>query len=166
MEAVAGKSIIRLFHENFFQPLGIENTVIDNMACASSSTATEMATMGQLLLNRGSYGDVRLFGPDAFEEMLPKPLNQYYPGVDLEIGTGLVWLRQEDPTAGKDGVPENKTLLSKNTIGHRAASGAVLRVDLDNGIVLVLMRETGKDEGENFVKLLRAIDEGIIDRKP
>ncbi len=163
MEVVGGKSIFRLMHENFFDPLGVKNTTIDDLACATVSSAQDIALMGQLLLNKGSYGDKVFFSPETFEKLLPKQLSEYYPEVDIEWGIGFVWMRADDPDAGKGGVPEGKTLLSKNTIGHGAASSAILRVDLDNEIVVAQVRNTaGPKYNEYFIRFLRAIDDSIL----
>jgi CubicO group peptidase (beta-lactamase class C family) len=163
MEVVSGKSIFRLMHENFFEPLGVSKTTIDDLATATTSSAEDIARMGQLLLNKGSYGDRIFFSPETFEKLLPKQLNKYYPSVDVEWGIGLTWMRANDPDAGKSGVPEDKTLLSKNTIGHGAASSAILRVDLDNEIVVSQVRNTaGPKYQEYLIKFLKAIDDSIL----
>ena len=163
MEAVSGKSVARLIHENFFEPLGVSKTTIDDLACCNVSSAEDLARMGQLLLNRGSYGDRVFFSPETFEKLLPKQLSEYYPEVDVEWGIGLTWMRANDPEAGKEGVPEDKTLLSKNTIGHGAASSAILRVDLDNEVVVTQARNTaGPKYQEYFIRFLRAIDDSIL----
>jgi hypothetical protein len=100
----------------------VKNTIIDDLACETTSSAEDIARMGQLLLNRGSYGD-----------------------------------------AGKGGIPEGKTLLSRNTIGHGAASNAILRVDLDNEVVVSQVRNTAGPRYQGyFVKFLKAIYDSII----
>jgi CubicO group peptidase (beta-lactamase class C family) len=163
MEVVSGKSIFRLMQENFFEPLGMNNTTIDDLACATTSSAEDIARMGQLLLNRGSYGDKVFFSPESFEKLLPKELSEYYPGVDGNRGIGLNWCRETDPDAGKGGVPKDKTLLSKNIIGHGAASGAILKVDMENEIVVVQVRNTaGPKYNEYLIKFLRTIDDSIF----
>ncbi len=166
MEVVSGKSIIRLMQENFFEPLGVKNTKVDDMACATTSTAEDIARMGQLLLNRGSYGNRQFFFEETFEKLTPKPLGQFYPGIEPDWGIGLTWMRERNPEEGKNGVPVDSTLLSTNTIGHGAASSAIMRVDLNNEVVVSQVRNTaGKNFTENFIKFLKAIDESIIDRK-
>jgi len=114
---------------------------------------------GQLLLNRGSYGDKQYFTPATFEKMMPIKLSTLYPGVQDEYGVGLSWMRAWDAKS-------NRSLLSNNTIGHGAASGSVFRVDLDNELVIVLLRNDGwKDYESHLADFLRAIDDGIIDKK-
>jgi CubicO group peptidase (beta-lactamase class C family) len=98
-------------------------------------------------------------------------LRSFWPNAKFDIpwGMGLTYFNERDPRAGKDGVPENKTLLSKKTFCHGAASGAVLRVDPENEVVVTLVR-TKNSEGDaykvNLAKFLLAVDEGIVDRKP
>lgn len=136
MEVVSGKSIPRLMYENFFEPLGIQHTTIYDLACATTSSAEDIASMGQLLLNKGSYGDRIFFSPETFEKLVPRKLNEYYPelGDDIEWGIGLTWRR----TIGS----EEKIILSKNTIGHGAASYSIFSVDLDNDIIVAQVRNT------------------------
>jgi hypothetical protein len=163
MEIVSGKSIFRLMRENFFDPLGLENTTLEeDLGFSCFSTAGDFAKFGQLLLNKGSYGELKFFSPRTFEKILPMPLNEYYPGIDKEWGIGITWMRQKNPDAGKNGVPENATVLSKNVIGHGSATSAILRVDLDNDLVIAQSRRRGgKAYGKYLVKFLMAIEEGL-----
>lgn len=162
MEMVSGKSIFRLMHENFFGPLGIKNTTIDDLACATSSTAEDLARIGQLILNKGSYGDIRFFSQETFQELLPVKLDRFYPKVPYQYGIGLALIRQPHPDAGKEGVPKDAVILSQNVVGHDGASGAMVRVDIDNELVIVQTRDAmGKDYGKYLVKFLAAIEEGL-----
>ena len=163
METVSGKSIVRLMHENFFEPLGLANTTIDNLATSARCSAEDTARIGQLLLNRGTYGDRVFFSPETFEKMLPRQLGEFYPEVDMEWGVGLVWMRESHPDMGTDGIPAGATLLSENTIGHGSATSAILRVDLDNEIVVAQVRSTaGPKYREFFVQFLQAIHESVM----
>jgi CubicO group peptidase (beta-lactamase class C family) len=64
-------------------------------------------------------------------------------------------------------VAADKTLLSKMTFCHGAASGAVLRVDPVNEVVVTVVRsKQGANYKPNLYKLLKAVDDGIIDRQP
>lgn len=161
MEVVSGKSIFRLMRENLFDPLELKNTTLEeDLGFSCFSTAGDFAKFGQLLLNRGSYGDLSFFSPQTFENILPKPLNMYYPDIDKEWGIGITWMRQKHPSAGKNGVPEDATVLSKNVIGHGSATSAILRVDLDNDLVITQSRRRGgKAYGEYLTKFLMTIEE-------
>jgi len=98
MELVSGKSIFRLMRENLFDPLGMTHTTLEeDLGFSCFSTAANMATLGQLLLNRGSYGDLVFFSPRTFERLMPQPLSRFYPAIDKEWGIGLTWMRQPSP---------------------------------------------------------------------
>ncbi|MBN1996072.1 beta-lactamase family protein [candidate division KSB1 bacterium] len=163
MEMVSGKSIFRLFRENFFDPLELKNTILEeDLGFSCFSNAGEFAVFGQLLLNRGSYGDLYFFSPQTFEKLLPQPLDSYYPNIHQDWGIGLTWMRQTHPDAGKDGLAEDRTILSKNVIGHGSATSAILRVDLDNNLVICqTRRRAGKSYDQYLEKFLKTIADGI-----
>ncbi|MFC1736573.1 serine hydrolase domain-containing protein [Candidatus Hydrogenedentota bacterium] len=158
MEIVSGKSIFRLFHENFFNPLGLHNPTITNMGMGVICTVEDLARVGQLMANRGSYGETEFFSPATFEQLLPRPLAQMFPGIKTDegrtYGLGINWLGIDHPKADEEGVP----VLSKNTIGHKAGSSAVLRVDLDNDLVIAVSRfKKGKDYWEHLARFLLTV---------
>jgi CubicO group peptidase (beta-lactamase class C family) len=162
MEVVAGKSILRLMQENFLQPLGATNTNMADMACCTQSTAEDIARMAQLMLNRGAYGDLRFFSPETFEQLLPRRLDEFYPVVHMEWGIGLVWERDPHPDAGKNDIPAGAIMLGHNTIGHGAASSAVLRIDLDNDLLVVVTRNrAGPRYEEHLPRLLLTIAQNL-----
>lgn len=136
MEAVAGKSVGRLLRENLFDPLGMTNTTMDDLAYDTYSGTEDMATLAQMVLNRGAYGDMRFFSEETFEKLLPVSLDRFFPGLHQEWGLGIVWTREKEPESG-DWLP------SGNTIGHGAASGALFRVDLDRDLVIIQTRAQG-----------------------
>ena len=52
--------------------------------------------------------------------------------------------------------------LSKNVIGHGSATSAILRVDLDNDLVITQSRRRGgKAYGKYLVEFLMAIEDGL-----
>ena len=163
MEIVSGKSIFRLMRENLFDPLEMEDTTLEeDLGFSCFSTAGDFAKFGQLLLNKGSYGELEFFSPQTFEKMLPEPLNKYYPDINKDWGIGITWMRQKHPDAGKKGMPEDKTVLSRNVIGHGSATSAILRVDLDNDLVITQSRRRGgKAYNKYLVKFMLAIEEGL-----
>jgi len=164
MEIVSGKSIFRLMREHFFDLLGLENTLLEeDLGFGCHSTAGDLAVIGQLLLNRGSYGELQFFSEETFEKILPQPLNKYYPGIEVEWGIGLTWMRQSHPQAGESGNAADMTILSKNVIGHGSATATILRVDLDNNLVITqTRRQAGEAYEKNLEKLLLTIEEGLI----
>jgi len=163
MEIVSGKSIFRLMRENLFDPLEMKDTTLEeDLGFSCFSTAGDFAKFGQLLLNKGSYGELEFFSSGTFEKILPEPLNKYYPGIDRDWGIGITWMRQRHPDAGKNGVPEDKLIVNKNVIGHGSATLAILRVDLHNDLVITQSRRRGgKDYYKHLAKFLTAIEEGL-----
>jgi len=163
MEMVSGKSIFRLMRENFFDPLGLEHTILEeDLGFSCFSTAGEFAVLGQLLLNEGSYGDLKFFSTETFKQLLPKSLHQFYPDINVEWGIGLTWMRQKHPDAGINSIPDGQTILSKNVIGHGSATSAILRVDLDNDLVICQTRRRGgKAYNKYLEKFLMAIESGL-----
>ena len=171
MELITGKSVLRLIKENLFVPLHMTRSRISDVCHGAECTALDVAKFGQMLLNQGTYDRTRFFSKETFQKMLPVNLYSYWPNAkfDLPWGMGLTYFNERDPRAGRDGVPANKTLLSKKTFCHGAASGAVLRVDPANEVVVTVVR-TKNSEGDayktNLAKFLLAVDSGIVNRKP
>jgi CubicO group peptidase (beta-lactamase class C family) len=164
MEIASGKSILRLMRENLFDPLEMKNTILDeDLAYGCNSTAFDMAKIGQLLLNKGSYGELEFFSTQTFEKLLPEPLNKYYPVINEEKGIGITWMRYQRPATGEEKDDEDSIILSKNIIGHGSATSAVLMADLDNGIVITQSRRNGgKYFDEYLTKLLLMIEENLL----
>ena len=91
-------------------------------------------------------------------------MKDFYPDIDVDWGIGITWMRQPHPEAGKNDVPKDKTVLSKNVIGHGSATSAVLRVDLDNELVITQTRRiAGKDYGKYLLKLLQTVEQGLLE---
>jgi CubicO group peptidase (beta-lactamase class C family)/acetyl esterase/lipase len=163
MEIVSGKSIFRLMRESLFDPLGMSHTTLEeDLGFSCFSTAADFAKLGQLLLNQGAYGELTFFSPQTFAQLRPQPLSRFYPGLDKEWGVGITSMRQSHPDAGKNGVPSDATILSRNTIGHGSATAAILRVDLDNELVITqTRRRAGNDYDKHLLALLVALQEGL-----
>jgi CubicO group peptidase (beta-lactamase class C family) len=163
MEAIAQKSIFRIVHENLFTPLEMNTAVMEeDLAFSLNGTALDLAKVGQLLLNRGSYGSYKLFSPEVFEQILPKDLSQFYPGMNWEQGIGLTWMSQNHPDAGKNGLAPDQKLLSPRIIGHGSATSAILQVDLDHDIVITQSRRRGGAHYDAYLtKLLLAIEKNL-----
>lgn len=155
MEVVAGKSFVRLFHEDLFRPLGMEETPFFDLGFSAELSAADLAKIGQLIANRGAYGQYAFYSPATFEKILPRPLVEYYPALaqhedwrTLEWGAGLVWMPKPAPGGG--------WLLGPNVVGHGSASGCLLRVDLDSGIVIAQVRMTAGGHYDEYVDRLMA----------
>jgi CubicO group peptidase (beta-lactamase class C family) len=169
MEMMTGKPVLRLMKEDLFEPLGMDHSRSSDVCHGAEATALDVARLGQMLLNQGAYGNVRFFSKETFRQMLPTRIHDHWPQAqfDLPWGMGLTYFNEKDPDAGKNGVPANKTLLSKMTFCHGAASGAVLRVDPVNEVVVTVVRtQQGENYKPNLYRFLQAVDQGILDRQP
>ena len=165
MEQITGENVFRLMHEHFFDPLGDRDVKLTDLGFTAECTAADLARIGQLMLNRGAYGPLEFFSPKTFALMMPRTAADVFPRIarsDWEYGLGLSWMRQPDPEAGRHGVAPGRTILGRNTIGHGAFGGTVLRVDLDHDLVIAMPRAgQGKDYELHLVAFLQAIEEGL-----
>ncbi|MFP4501767.1 MAG: serine hydrolase domain-containing protein [Candidatus Hydrogenedentota bacterium] len=162
MELVSGKSFVRLFHEHLFRPLGLDEIPFFDLGFSMAFNARDLATIGQLMANRGAYGDQLFYSPATFDRLLPRPLSRFFPGLgdqkewkNTEWGVGLVWMREP--------APDNRGwLLSKNVVGHGSASGCILRVDLDHDLVIAQVRRTtGNHYDEHVARFLEILDASL-----
>lgn len=113
------------------------------------STAMDTATFGQMFLNRGVYGDVRILSPASVAEMT----RDQVPGIGARYGDevfpvaswGLGW----DVHGDKKRALWDGALHSPRTFSHGGAGGVLLWVDPVYDIVgvyfSVLLQETPKD---------------------
>jgi CubicO group peptidase (beta-lactamase class C family) len=152
MEYMTGASVVRLFHEGLYEPLGIPDVHMNVMGSSARLTALELAKVGQLLANRGRYGDKVFFSEETFESLLPRNLSEFYPSLDIEWGIGLTWMRVAKPGVSASAPLEERFILSPNTIGHGSATSCILHVDLDNGLVITQVRQTGGREYDKYLR--------------
>jgi len=156
MEVATGKSYWRLMWDHILSPLGMTHTRITSPDAGEQSTAEDMAKAGMLLLNRGRYGDREFFRPQSVAKVMPQPLKPFFPKLEGEYGCGIVWAREVVATGEK--------VLSENTVGHAAASGTIFRVDLDNELVVVLLRDKpGREYFTHCLAFLKAVEASLID---
>ena len=85
--------------------------------------------------------------------MLPAPLTKTLgPGARTIRGLGTVWYK-DDP-------------FSEGTFAHGAASAAILRIDMENNLIVSMTRNTA---GTNFNKykplFLQAVADAMVDLK-
>ncbi len=91
MESISGKSVPRLVYEQVFEPIGGTPIGPPILGYSVESTALDLLRLGQLALNRGSYGTKKLFSTETFNALLPRPLHEFYPDLDpaLRVGIGI-----------------------------------------------------------------------------
>ncbi len=163
MEMMTGKSIIRLFHENLYRPLGIQNVQMDDLAYGAKPTAFELGILAQWLANHGSYGDKQFISEETFQKLLPTNLSRYFKGIDVEWGIGLVRYTEQKPGTPPGSKDPQDMMFGMNVIGHGSASSCILRVDLDHDLVIVLVRRTaGEKFGEYQQRFFTAVSDCLL----
>lgn len=152
MEVVTGKSIFRLFREYLYDPLEMYDTVHDwDLGFSCQSTAYDLAKVGQLLLNGGSYGNLQFFTPETLEMILPKDLNEFYPGVNRKWGIGINY-------------QDRSGLISDNVIGHGSATSNTFWVVPEHDLVITQTRRRGtRNFGPNFRNVIRVVKKHLIE---
>ena len=139
MEIKTGQCAARLYHDHLFAPLGFQDMIMGNASSDGEFTAMELAVIGQLLANEGSYGEYQFISPETFKEMRPKTTGE--PTVAGEHGLGLHHIRHRRQGASTNLAEPGDLLFSKNTFGHGSLSGCILVVDPDQQLVIVQARK-------------------------
>jgi CubicO group peptidase (beta-lactamase class C family) len=153
LEAVSGESLPNYCLNHLLKPLGCTATDVPNGGGGTMSIPLDMAKIGQMLLNKGAYGDMRFMKENTFKQILPQNLSKVLSSpTDREYGFGVSWYKSDG--------------LGEGTFAHGAASSATLRIDPENDMVIVMTRNTA---GRNFKKyhprFIKAIVDGIIKDK-
>ncbi len=149
VEQLSGEALPIFYKKHLLDPLGCQDTDVTNSSYDAHSTARDMATIGQMLLNGGAYGDKRFFSEETFEKMLPRRLTKAIgPETEVVWGMGCYW--------AYDGA------TSDRTVTHGAASWATMRIDVKNDLVISMTRNSA---GRNFHKyrlpFIQAVVEGM-----
>jgi hypothetical protein len=96
VEYISGEALPQFYRHHLLDPLGCVHTDVTNSSYDARSTPMDIAKFGQMLLNRGSYGDKRFMSPQTFEQMLPQRLTKLLgPDTNIEWGIGLIWFKDE-----------------------------------------------------------------------
>ncbi|MBM3496523.1 MAG: beta-lactamase family protein, partial [Armatimonadetes bacterium] len=162
MELITGKSVARLFTEHLFAPLGFQDVPINDMAFGARLTARELAVLGQLLANKGSYGPKEFISEATYDKLLPRKLSEFWPAIGVEWGIGLTHMPDRRDGAGADSAALSDFNLGLRTIGHGSATSCILRVDPDQDLVIAMIRRTaGKDYDKHARALFAAVHEAI-----
>jgi beta-N-acetylhexosaminidase len=109
-------------------------------------TANDLAVMMQLMLNKGSYGDVTLFKPQTVESFTKRQSNI--------SRRGWGWDKPE-PEFGKGGSASK--FAPKSTFGHTGFTGTCVWADPENQLVYVFLSNRVYPAAENN----KLLDEGI-----
>jgi len=134
LEMVSGEALPLFYKHHLLDPLGCGNTDVTTSSWDARSTARDIATIAQMLLNGGAYGDKQFLCESTVKQMLPAKVTKLVPAdTTTEYGIGTAWFKNEG--------------LAEGTWGHRAGSNAVLRIDPGDDLVLVVARNAA---GPNF----------------
>jgi len=149
IEMVSGEAIPQFYKRHLLDPLSCENLDVFGNSWDSRAAPMDLAKVGQMLLNRGAYGDMRFIGEETFEQMLPRKLTKVL-GTDTNVvaGIGCYWMHEEE--------------FGKGTFGHGAASSADLIISPEKDMVVVMTRNTaGENFGKYHGKFLEAVAEAV-----
>jgi CubicO group peptidase (beta-lactamase class C family) len=174
---ISGEPLSQFAQREIFEPLGMKDTSYRwqdakmhryvrrltpmksfNAEWGSSlmrTTAKDLAAFGQMMLNRGTYGDRRIFSPATVHEMTRNQI----PGVGTEFlgwhdeaSWGLGWSVQANErwrwSAG--------TLIPEGTFGHLGYGGSAYWIDPINeivGIHLTVCFDIDDESGEHHFNL-------------
>ncbi len=148
IEMVSGEALPQFFKHHLLDPLGCTNTSVTTMSWDTNSIPMDIARIGQMLLNKGKYGNMQFFSEETFAKMLPRKLDDILPDTNIQWGIGATWYNSEG--------------LGEGTFGHGAASSATLRIDPVNDLVIVMTRNSaGKNFGEYHPQFMKAIVDGL-----
>ncbi len=136
MERLSGRAVPYLMEECLFKPLNMRHATVDNTYGSLYATSGDLARLGQMLLNRGSYGEYYFFSAESFDRLLPASLETINPQIQKRWGIGAA------PLSGNG--------LSAQTFGHEAASGAIFRIDPEQELLLIVGRNHAGVKYDHF----------------
>ncbi|MDB5313224.1 MAG: hypothetical protein JWO38_7426 [Gemmataceae bacterium] len=155
VENVSGEAVPLFYKRHLLDPLGCTGTEVAGTHADAFSVPLDMAKFGQMLLNKGAYGQYRFLSPEVFGQMLPRRLTaELGPDATKTFGFGL------------DGPVPPPGSKAGRTFGHGAASAATFSVDVENELVVIMTRNRmGKNQDKYNGKFWDAIRAGL-DPKP
>ena len=140
MEAVSGQIASRYLQGAPARPARLRQHRHRQRLLRRRSVPADMAQIGQMLLNKGAYGDMRFMSEETFEKMLPLPIkDQIGAPTPEEYGVGTSWAARA---------------VGPKAFGHGAASSATFIVAPTLDMVIVMTRNAA---GRNFQKLQRRV---------
>jgi len=149
IEMASGEAIPLFYKHHLLDPLGCENLDVIGNSWDSRAAPMDLAKIGQMLLNRGAYGDMRFFSEDTFAQMMPEKLTKVLgPSTNVDAGIGCYWMSEKE--------------FGKRTFGHGAASSADLLISPEKDMVVVMTRNmAGESFGKYHQKFLSAVAEAV-----
>lgn len=155
VEAVSGEAYPQFCKRHLFEPLGCNDVTLFDSCWDIRIAPLDLAKVGQLLLNGGTYGDQLFFSRETFALMPPSPTHptQKTKAIFPFYGIGLStadWL--------------TKKWLPLSAFGHGTLSEGFLVVDPVNDTVIVMTRENaGEFYWDYLDPFFGAIAEGMAE---
>jgi CubicO group peptidase (beta-lactamase class C family) len=181
MEVITGKSYGLLLKEWLIVPMELTGTEVTGAASDAWSVPMDLAKIGQMLMNGGTYKNVQYFSKETYQnEMFPTEKN-------LQVGIGLVKTLATEATnycgkateEGELGTPGITVTADKditytreqlekiavennlgfgNLVGHPAISGSLFCMDVDNKLLMIVTRNSrGKDFMNHHKEFMQTI---------
>ena len=119
LEAITGRPYPDLYRELLLEPLDLKNTEVTNSHNGAWTTAWDLATLGQLMLNGGTYGQTRFFRPETLDAAKPQAIDAVLGSASQKTwGIGLWGSRDAERWNFIDGA-----------FGHNSSNSSFFRVD-------------------------------------
>jgi len=129
LELISGEVLSTYYQKRLFGPLGMKNMDCTDSSGGAVSTAYDMAILAQMLLNKGTYGNLRFMREETFAQQLPRLLELSSP-TTMEWGIGL-------------------TGNEKTGFGHGSASSSTFNFSPSQNLVVTMARNGA---GKNYNK--------------
>lgn len=141
IEAVSGQPLHEFYRDHLLDPLECDETEIFGTSDDAWSRPLELARLGQLMLNAGSYGDFLFYEPETAQAMMPIDGHAIGVGIVEAVGEGL----------------------GSGAFGRDGSSGTSLRVAPQSELVVALHRfSAGVDDAEHRALLFQTIVEHLL----
>lgn len=159
IELVSGEPLATFYHRHLFGPLGCTGTTARGAGGDGMSIPLDMAKIGQMLLNKGAYGDKRFLSEEAVERMLPSSLADLpeasRPWSREAWGIGVAVMADE--AAGE---VNPYAAFGRQAFGHGAASTATFVIDPTRELVVVVTRN---EPGRDFTRYAEQMTQTILE---
>jgi len=143
LELLRGKNYWEAMEEELFRPLGIDHM----LPGGTGFSAENLARIGVLLANHGTYGKWRLFSEETYRQIIPGPLEQHFPGLTIRYGVGL---------------QDKRSMLGPGSYGHGGGCGMQLVVNPEKHLVFAMLRNNpGKAYGEHLSRVAASLRDWI-----
>ena len=141
IEAVSGQPLHEFYRDHLLDPLECKGTEVFGTYDDAWSRPMDLARLGQLMLNAGSYGDFLFYEPESAQAMMPIG--------GRALGVGIV------ETAGVG--------LGGGTFGRDGASGTSLQIAPEKELVVALHRfSAGVEDSKHRASLFKTIAEHLL----